>query len=76
MAGDQCPVGTTAWSTPVATGEINPAVPSASGAADVFVVSVVTSEGAWRAALPPLSRRLADFQGGMIVLAGGRPSRD
>jgi hypothetical protein len=80
MAGDQFPVGTTAWSTPVGVGEIVPAVPSSTGVADVFVVSpqavsALTSEGAvaWRATLPAQSwKRLADFQGGMIVLSGGK----
>jgi hypothetical protein len=84
MAGDQFPVGTTAWSTPVGVGRIMPAVPSATGVADVFVasaqsVSALTSEGvvAWTTALavPPdkwwTIEHIPDFQGGMIVQHSG-----
>jgi hypothetical protein len=86
MAGDQFPVRTTAWSTPLSAGgfhEINPAVPSATGVADVFAVqrvgetaisqliSAVTSEGvvAWTTVVsPPARQTLPDFQGGMVLL--------
>ena len=86
MAGDSFPIGTTAWSTPLGGGgysRIIPAVPSATGVADVFAVqtvgqsassqsiSAVTSEGsvAWTAVIsPPARETLPDFQGGMVVL--------
>ena len=68
------PVGTPVWSVPV-SGNLVPAVPSSTGVADVFAISgqtisAITSDGvvAWTStAGGAANKRLADFQGGLIV---------
>jgi hypothetical protein len=77
-AGSTLPTGTTVWSNPGdGTGVTNivPAVPSASGAADVFalqasgIVQAIKSDGtvAWQANAGINSKLIPDFQGGVIV---------
>jgi hypothetical protein len=76
-AGSVLPPGTVVWSVPGGVDGIFPAVPSRSGVADVFAVTVLsvqalTSDGTmmWTAALPPSTRPdnslLPDFQGGLV----------
>ncbi len=73
------PVGTVLWSNPgdgSGVSWILPAVPSATGVADVFgfqndgTVAAITSDGttAWTASTGDASAALADFQGGLVLL--------
>ena len=70
------PVGTVLWSNAGNVTSIVPAVPSASGVADVFAfqgdgtVQAITSDGtvAWSANVGQAAQILPDFQGGLVVL--------
>jgi hypothetical protein len=74
--GGDLPTGTVLWSNPAPTDRILPAVPAATGAADVFAVtdsgqvSAITSDGttAWTAGVSwnGAFAATADFQGGLI----------
>ncbi len=75
-------VGTVLWSNPgdgSGIKSIVPAVPSATGVADVFAtqndgtVMAVTSDGttAWTATLPMFPTIVPDFQGGLVVASNG-----
>ncbi len=81
---DSLPIGTPIWSNPgngSGVSKIVPAVPSATGVADVFAfsgngtVQAITSDGftAWTAnvsqALPNNGLILPDFQGGLVIAA-------
>jgi hypothetical protein len=87
-AGTEMPVGTVLWSNP-GIGQVTrivPAVPSATGVADVFAysgngssatVQAITSEGltAWKASLGDFHTAglYPDFQGGLVVVEEGTP---
>jgi hypothetical protein len=81
VSADALPVGTVIWSNPgngSGVTKIVPAVPSASGVADVFAfqgdgtVQAITSDGAtaWTADVSQAWWSLPDFQGGLIVVDG------
>jgi len=74
------PPGTVIWSNPgdgSGVTNIVPAVPSATGVADIFAfqadgtVQAITSSGAtaWTASLPSSAAAVPDFQGGLVVAA-------
>ena len=78
------PPGTVLWSNPgdgSGVASIVPAVPSASGLADVFAfntdntVSAIQSDGttAWTATLPSGAQSVPDFQGGLVVASPSQP---
>ena len=72
------PVGTVLWSNAGNVNSIVPAVPSASGVADVFAfqsdgtVQAITSDGtvAWTANVGQTAQILPDFQGGLVIFQG------
>ena len=79
---DSLPIGTTIWSNPgngSGVSKIIPAVPSATGVADVFAfqgdgtVQAITADGltAWTANVGPVIQNngsiLPDFQGGLVI---------
>jgi hypothetical protein len=77
LPGGVLPVGTVLWSYPGDYWPIFPAVPSPSGAADMFAISTGTvtairSDGttAWIASLETADNWWADFQGGLILQKG------
>ena len=78
------PLGTVLWSNPGdGSGVISivPAVPSASGVADIFAfnasgtVSAIKTDGttAWTASLPQGAAGVPDFQGGLVVANTSNP---
>ncbi|MGO9241049.1 MAG: IPT/TIG domain-containing protein [Bryobacteraceae bacterium] len=82
VSADPLPLGTILWSNPGnASGvyQIVPAVPSPTGAADVFAfqgdgtVQAITSDGttAWTADVSQASNVLPDFLGGLVTLGWG-----
>jgi len=78
LPGGTLPVGTVLWSNPgngSGVTKIVPAVPSASGVADVFAfqgdgtVAAITADGltAWTADVSGAYKVIPDFQGGLVV---------